>query len=72
MRQKNLVVMKLMHMMLALQMLLEFIKAQKDISLSEITNCLKVSYKMVQRAVADLKELVLSKESEEDKKVIGR
>lgn len=36
---------------------LEFITAQTDISLSEIADRLGVSYKMVQRAVADLKKI---------------
>lgn len=36
---------------------LEIIKAQMDISLSEIADRIGVSYKTVQRAVADLKEI---------------
>ena len=36
---------------------LELIKAQTDISLSEIADRLGVSYKTVQRAVADLKKI---------------
>ena len=36
---------------------LELIKAQTDISLSEIADRLGVSYKTVQRSVADLKKI---------------
>lgn len=36
---------------------LELIKAQTDISLSEMADHLGVSYKTVQRAVADLKKV---------------
>ncbi len=36
---------------------LEFLKTQTDISLSEIADRLGVSYKTVQRAVADLKKI---------------
>lgn len=37
--------------------ILELMAAQTDISLPEIADCLGVSYKTVQRAVADLKKM---------------
>ena len=51
---------------------LEFIKAQTDISLSEIADRLGVSYKTVQRAVADLKKIGAIEKMEEEERGIGK